>query len=46
MQVDQRDRVERLAHGLIFAIISRLPYANRSFIAGKTDNSGYREIRV
>ena len=46
MQVDQRDRVERFAHGLIFAISSRLPYANRSFIAGKADNSGYREIRV
>jgi len=46
MQVDQRDHIERLAHGLIFSISSRLPYANRSFIAGKADNSGYREISV
>jgi|BarGraNGADG00212_2_1021979.scaffolds.fasta_scaffold10499_2 hypothetical protein len=46
MQVDQRDHVERLAHSLIFAISSRFPYANRSLIADKADNSGYREISV
>ena len=44
MQVDQRDCVEQLAHGLIFAISNRFLYANR--LTGNALFSGHRSLPV
>ena len=44
MQVDQRDCVEQLAHGLIFAISNRFPYANR--LMGNALFSGHCSLPV
>jgi len=44
MQVNQRDLVERLAHGLIFTISNRFPYAN--LLMGDAIFSGHRSLPV
>ena len=44
MQVDQLDFVERLAHGLIFAISNRFPSAN--LFKGNALFSGHRSLPV